>query len=143
MLRSSDDNVLARMLLSGLELVDIGDCRVVIVPRLSPAELALDDLGLLDLEVEEEDDFWGMIPSRMATYRDVQGVKLQSERARPIASQSPRRVYSRRRRLPPIPEVPRAEASLTDSSAPVSSSAQAQAGASWNIPAAGVQEHIF
>jgi hypothetical protein len=118
-LRRGEGDALLRMPLCSLELVDIGERRVVIVPNLEPTELTLDDLGLL--EVETDLDFWGMIPSRRATYRNVQGAKVQPEHTRPIAHQLPRRVNSRRARLPPIPEVPRAEASVTDSSAAVSS----------------------
>ena len=122
--RRTEDDVLARMPLCGLELVDIGERRVVIVPRLEPSRLALDGLFLLD--VEDDKIFWGIIPSQRATYRDVQGAKLQTAQARPIAQELPRRVHSRRRRLPPIPEVPRAEASVTESSAAASSSSPAR-----------------
>ena len=107
-LRRGEGDVLARMLLCCLELADIGERRVVVVPDLEPAELTLDDVVLL--EVEADQDFWGMIPSRRATYRDVQGAKEQSKHTRSIAHQLPRRVDSRRARLPPIPEVPRVDA---------------------------------
>ena len=121
-LRRSEGDVLAQMPLCSLDLVDIGERRVVIVPHLEPAELDLDGLGLL--QVEDEEGFWSMIPSQRATYRNVQGAKEQSARARPIARHLPRPAESSRRRLPPIPEIPRAEASAPDSSAAASSSSQ-------------------
>ena len=113
-LRRTNGDVLARMRLSGLELVDIGERRVVIVPKLAPTEIALDGLGLL--EVEEEQDFWDMIPWRRATHRNIRKAKPQSAYARPSAGKLPKRLDSRRTRLPAIPEVPRAEAPATDSS---------------------------
>jgi hypothetical protein len=103
-LRCSEGDVLARMPLRSLELVDIGERRVVIVPKLEPTDLTLESLGLL--VVEEEGHFWDMIFSRRATYRDVQGGTLHSARAQPIIDKMSRRVDSRRARLPPIPEVP-------------------------------------
>jgi hypothetical protein len=98
-----------QMLLSDLELVDIGEGRVLIVPDLQPSELTLDDMCVLTLEDTEE--FWTMVHrARTATHRDIWGDKLHS----PWAPSTPAPAYRRRmdspKRLPAIPEVPRAEA---------------------------------
>jgi hypothetical protein len=101
---------LSQMLLSGLELVDIGKDRVLVVPDIEPSELTMDGVGFLTLEDPEE--FWDMVhPSAVrVTHVDVWREKLHST---PVPSQSApadRRRVDSPRRLPGIPEVPRAEA---------------------------------
>jgi hypothetical protein len=96
----------AEMLLSGLELVDIGEGRVLIVPDLEPSELTMDGVGFLTLK--DPEDFWDMVHrTRTAIHRDIWGGKLQSARTPSTRAPSHPR---RGRRLPAIPEVPRAEA---------------------------------
>ena len=62
------------MLLSGLELVDIGEGRVLIVPDLEPSELTIDGVGFLTLK--DPEDFWDMV--HRARHRDIWGCKLHS-----------------------------------------------------------------
>jgi len=117
-LRRTNGDVLAQLRLCGLELVDIGERRIVIVSVLAPTELTLEDLCILEMEEEQDfHAFWDMMPARRATCRDIQGDKLQSALARPIAEKLPTCSDSRPSWLPTIPEVPRAEAPVTDSSA--------------------------
>ena len=99
-------SVVAGMLLSGLELVDIGAGRVLIVPKIEPSDLTMDRVGFLTLE--DAEDFWDMVHrARTATHRDIQGGKLHSPWTPSTRAPAHRR---RRMRLPAIPEVPRAEA---------------------------------
>jgi hypothetical protein len=101
-------SVVAEMLLSGLELVDIGAGRVLIVPDIEPSDLTMDGVGLLTLEDAEE--FWDMVHrARTATHRDIWGGKLHSPRAPWRSAPAHRRRVDSPRRLPAIPEVPRAE----------------------------------
>ena len=66
-----------QMLLSDLELVDIGEGRILIVPDIEPSELTLDDVCVLTLEDAEK--FWEMVHrARTATHRDIWGDKLHS-----------------------------------------------------------------
>ena len=96
---------MAGMLLSGLELVDIGAGRVLIVPKIEPSDLTMDRVGFLTLE--DAEDFWDMVHrARTATHRGIGGGKLHS----PWAPAAHRRRVDSPRRLPAIPEVPRAEA---------------------------------
>ena len=96
----------AKMILIGLELVDIGEARVLIVPKLEPSELTMDGVGFLTLK--DPEDFWDMVHrTRTAIHRDIWGGKLQSARTPSTRAPSHPR---RGRRLPAIPEVPRAEA---------------------------------
>jgi hypothetical protein len=57
--RPGSGAAVSQMLLSGLELVDIGKGRVLIVPDLEPSELTLDGVGVLTLMDPEE--FWDMV----------------------------------------------------------------------------------
>jgi hypothetical protein len=99
-------SVVAGMLLSGLELVDIGAGRVLIVPKIEPSDLTMDRVGFLTLE--DAEDFWDMVHrARTATHRDIQGGKLHSPWTPSTSAPAHRR---QRRELPAIPEVPRAEA---------------------------------
>jgi hypothetical protein len=99
----------AEMPLSRLELADIGDGRVLIVPDHVPPELlTMDDVCFLTLKYPDE--FWDMVHltrTGIQIHRDIWGGKLQSPRSPSTRAPSHRR---RRRRLPAIPEVPRAEA---------------------------------
>jgi hypothetical protein len=96
------------MLLSVLELVDIGADRVLIVPNLEPSELTMEMLGVLTLEDAEE--FWGMVHrSRTSADRDTWSLKLHSPFARLTSTPARRRRVDSPMRLPAIPEVPRAE----------------------------------
>ena len=104
-LRAESGAAVAEMRLIGLELVDVGEGRVLIVPDLKPSELTMDAVGFLTLEDAEE--FWGMVHrARTATHRGIGGGKLHS----PWAPSAHRRRVDSPRRLPAIPEVPRAEA---------------------------------
>jgi hypothetical protein len=96
----------AEMPLGRLDLVDIGASRVLVVPDHEPSELTMDDVCFLTLKYP--DDFWDMVHrTRMAIHRDIWGGKLHSPWTPSTRAPSHRR---RRRRLPAIPEVPRAEA---------------------------------
>jgi hypothetical protein len=98
-----------QMLLSDLELVDIGEGRILIVPDIEPSELTLDDVCVLTLEDAEK--FWEMVHrAHTATHRDIWGDKLHSPWAPSTRAPAYRRRVDSPRRLPAIPEVPRAEA---------------------------------
>jgi hypothetical protein len=108
-LRAESGAAVAEMLLIGLELVDIGEGRVLIVPNLKPSELTMDAVGFLTLEDAEE--FWDMVHrARTATHRGIGGGKLRSPWAPSTSAPACRRRMDSLRRLPAIPEVPRAEA---------------------------------
>jgi len=99
-------SVVAGMLLSGLELVDIGAGRVLIVPKIEPSDLTMDRVGFLTLE--DAEDFWDMM-ARTATHMDIWGGTLRSLRGPSTSAPARRRRVGSPKRLPAIPEVPRAE----------------------------------
>jgi hypothetical protein len=123
--RPGSGAAVSQMLLSGLELVDIGKGRVLIVPDLEPSELTLDGVGVLTLKQPEE--FWDMVhragktaASRAgiwdmlrragtATHSDIGSGELNSPRAPSTSAPAHRRQADSPRRLSAIPEVSRAD----------------------------------
>jgi hypothetical protein len=107
--RPGSGAAVSQMPLSGLELVDIGKGRVLIVPDLEPSELTLDGVGVLTLMDPEE--FWDMVHrAGAATHSDIGSCELNSPRAPSTSAPAHRRRADSPRRLSAIPEVPRAEA---------------------------------
>jgi len=105
-LRAESGAAVAQMLLSGLELVDVGEGRVLIVPDLEPSELTMDAVGVLTLEDAKE--FWDMVHrARRATHR---GIGDHSPWAPSTSTPAHQRRVDSPRSLPAVPEVPRAEA---------------------------------
>ena len=105
-LRAESGAAVAQMLLSGLELVDVGEGRVLIVPDLEPSELTMDAVGVLTLEDAKE--FWDMVHrARRATHR---GIGDHSPWAPSTSAPAHQRRVDSPRSLPAVPEVPRAEA---------------------------------
>ena len=101
-------SVVAAMLLSGLELVDIGAGRVLIVPKIEPSDLTMDDVGFLTLE--DAKGFCDMVHlARTATHMDIWGGTVHSLRGPSTSAPASRRRVDSPRRMPAIPEVPRAE----------------------------------
>jgi hypothetical protein len=108
-LRAESGAAVAQMLLSGLELVDVGEGRVLIVPDLEPSELTMDAVGVLTLEDAKE--FWDMVHrARRAMHRGMGGGKLPSPWAPSTSAPAHQRRVDSLRSLPAVPEVPRAEA---------------------------------
>jgi len=108
-LRAGPGAAVAQMILRGLELVNIGEGRVLIVPDIEPLELTMDCVGILMLDDVEE--FRDMV--RRATHIGIWGGNLHLPRATSTSAAGAPALHRRRvdspRRMPFIPEVSRAE----------------------------------
>ena len=109
--RPGSGAAVSQMLLSGLELVDIGKGRVLIVPDLEPSELTLDGVGVLTLKQPEE--FWDMVHRAGKTAVSRAGIwdmlRLNSPRAPSTSAPAHRRREDSPRRLSATSEVSRAD----------------------------------
>ena len=108
--RAGSGAAVSEMILSALELVDVGEGRVLIVPKCEPSEVTMKRVGVLTLEDAEE--FWRMVHlARTTAHRNIWEGRLHSPWA-PSTTSAPahRRRGGSPRKLPAILEVPRAEA---------------------------------
>jgi len=108
--RAGSGAAVSEMILSALELVDVGEGRVLIVPKCEPSEVTMKRVGVLTLEDAEE--FWCRVHlARTTAHRNIWKGKLHSPWA-PSTTSLPahRRRGDSPRKLPAILEVPRAEA---------------------------------
>ena len=111
--RAGSGAVDSEMFLRAFEFVDIGEGRVLIVPKCEPSELTMEGVGILTLdEPEDAEEFWCIVHlARTTAHRNIWKGKLHSPWA-PSTTSAPahRRRGDSPRKLPAILEVPRAEA---------------------------------